>query len=295
VLARGADIVQSGGVASSTTLSGGVEVVSGLAFAPIVSSGVEYLASGGVASGALVLSAQENIAAGAAARGATVSSGGVVLDAGGMSAVVLSSGAGAYIATGGGAVSTSVRSGAADVVSSGGVASGTRLIGGSELVFAGGVTISALIGSGGMDLIEANGIASAATISGGTLELMSGAATGAGAVTFASSGGGILLLDDSVHFGGLVAGFGQPDFLDLRDIAFGSSTTLSFTPALGNTSGTLTVTDGAHTANIMLLGQYVTGQFTKASDGHGGTLIGDPPAVTAADPAPAAMVNPQHA
>jgi hypothetical protein len=39
-----------------------------------------------------------------------------------------------------------------------------------------------------------------------------------GAVTF--SGGGMLRLEDSVHFGGLVAGFGVPDFMDLADINF---------------------------------------------------------------------------
>jgi hypothetical protein len=44
-----------------------------------------------------------------------------------------------------------------------------------------------------------------------------------------------------------------------------------------NLSGTLTVTDGMHTANLTLLGQYAAGQYTSATDGHGGTLIGDPP------------------
>jgi hypothetical protein len=106
---------------------------------------------------------------------------------------------------------------------------------------------------------------------------MSGGSTGSGPVTFATSAGGTLQLDDSPHFGGLVAGFGQPDFIDLRDIAFSSATTLSFTQAAGNASGTLTVSDGINTANITLLGQYSTAQFTKASDGHGGTFIGDPP------------------
>jgi hypothetical protein len=31
------------------------------------------------------------------------------------------------------------------------------------------------------------------------------------------------------------------------------------------------VTDGVHTAEIVLFGQYMTGQFTSASDGHGGS------------------------
>ena len=65
--------------------------------------------------------------------------------------------------------------------------------------------------------------------------------------------------------------------IDLRDIAFGSGTTLGFTEAGDNLSGTLTVSDGTNTANITLLGQYVAGNFTKQSDGNGGTLITDPP------------------
>jgi hypothetical protein len=34
--------------------------------------------------------------------------------------------------------------------------------------------------------------------------------------------------------------------------------------------------DGTHTANITLLGQFTATHFTSASDGHGSTLIGDP-------------------
>jgi hypothetical protein len=78
-------------------------------------------------------------------------------------------------------------------------------------------------------------------------------------------------------FSGTIAGFGLPAHLDLMDIAFGAGTTLAFTEASNNQSGTLTVSDGSHAATLSLLGQYVAGQFTMASDGHGGTMIGDPP------------------
>ena len=156
--------------------------------------------------------------------------------------------------------------------------------GGIERVLAGGVTVASLVNSGGREIVGPGGVASAATISGGTLEIDDGGSTGSGAVTFAASGGGILQLDASIHFGGLVAGFGEPDFLDLRDIAFGSATTLSFTEAAGNTSGVLSVSDSVRTANITLLGQYAAGQFTTANDGHGGTLIGDPSPAAPTDP-----------
>jgi hypothetical protein len=166
--------------------------------------------------------------------------------------------------------------------------------GGLADVFAGGTAVATTLNSGSVAIAGAGGIASATTISGGKLEVATGGSTGSGAVTFATSGGGVLQLDDSQHFGGLVAGFGQPDFLDLRDIAFGSGTTLSFTEAPSNTSGTLTVSDSVHTANLTLLGQYVVGQFAKAGDGHGGTLIGDPPVVAQTDSQSVGLVNPHR-
>src|SRR6202011_1055153 len=93
-----------------------------------------------------------------------------------------------------------------------------------------------------------------------------------------TSAGGILQLDASQLFSGTISGFGKPEYLDLSDIAFNSATTtVAFAEAGNNLSGTLTVSDGLHTANLTLLGQYTTAQFTKATDGHGGTLIGDPP------------------
>jgi hypothetical protein len=51
---------------------------------------------------------------------------------------------------------------------------------------------------------------------------------------------------------------------------------VSFKEAQGHLSGTLTVTDGTHTASLTLLGQYSAQNFTLASDGHGGTMITDP-------------------
>jgi hypothetical protein len=38
----------------------------------------------------------------------------------------------------------------------------------------------------------------------------------------------------------------------------------------------LNVTDGIHTANIALLGNYMASTFVTSSDGHGGTYIVDP-------------------
>ncbi len=68
---------------------------------------------------------------------------------------------------------------------------------------------------------------------------------------------------------------------------------MSFAEAGANTSGTLTVTDGVNTANLTLLGQYVTAQFTSGGDGHGGTQIGDPPVMAMTEPAPTPLAA-QH-
>jgi hypothetical protein len=65
--------------------------------------------------------------------------------------------------------------------------------------------------------------------------------------------------------------------MDLSDIGFGADTTLGYATDSGNTGGTLNVSNGAPTANIALLGQYMASQFAMSSDGHGGTLITDPP------------------
>jgi hypothetical protein len=78
---------------------------------------------------------------------------------------------------------------------------------------------------------------SGVTIEGGIFEVASGGSTGSGPVTFGFASG-VLVLDASTSFTGLVAGFGgipglrEPDLLDLRDIAFGSGTQVSFTEAV---------------------------------------------------------------
>jgi probable HAF family extracellular repeat protein len=86
---------------------------------------------------------------------------------------------------------------------------------------------------------------------------------------------GTLKLDDSSSFSGTVAGmFGQDtiDFADINPATVGQ-------PSYSGTSsgGTLSVTDGSHSANIALLGNYLASSFVASSDGHGGTNVIDPP------------------
>jgi hypothetical protein len=109
---------------------------------------------------------------------------------------------------------------------------------------------------------------------GATLELNT---ADSGAVMFAGATGA-LQLDQFAGFTGSIAGFGAQDQLDLRDLVYDpNTTTASFSENAGGTAGTLTVTNGGATATLLLFGDYSTASFTVAGDGHGGTLLVDPP------------------
>jgi hypothetical protein len=80
--------------------------------------------------------------------------------------------------------------------------------------------------------------------------------------------------------GNTIAGFCANDQIDLSYIALGPNTMVAYAPNNSNTGGTLTVNYGSgNVANIALLGQYMASGFALSSDGHGGTLVTDPPVV----------------
>ena len=107
---------------------------------------------------------------------------------------------------------------------------------------------------------------------GGTLEL---ASAYSGTLSFAGATG-TLKIDDSSSFNGTIAGqLGLGHFIDLVDITAGSNATVAYSG--NNSPGTLTVSDGTHTVHIALLGNYTLANFTVSSDGHGGTMLVDPP------------------
>ena len=87
---------------------------------------------------------------------------------------------------------------------------------------------------------------------------------------------GTLKLDNSASFNGTVAGMTAQDAIDFADINFSSVQTPTFNGTASG--GTLSITNGTHTANIALLGNYMASTFVASSDGHGGTLVVDPPA-----------------
>ena len=110
-----------------------------------------------------------------------------------------------------------------------------------------------------------------------------------GGMTFAGSSG-VLQIDHASDFTGTVAGLAGPqDIFDFLDI----DPAKVHTPTLNNATssgGILNVTDGTHSANIALIGNYLASTFVPASDGHGGTAVHDPANGTA-EP----LVNTPHA
>jgi autotransporter passenger strand-loop-strand repeat protein len=188
-----------------------------------------------------------------------------------------------------GAASSTVVSTGYQVVEAGGTSLNTVLSsGGTEYVY--GTASSMVVSTGGNEVVFSGGHLSGATIAGGRLELQNAVEAGSSTITFAGSG--TLKLDVSSAFSGTIAGMAtSAQMLDLADIAFGSGPTLGYA---GNTlSGILTVSDGAHTATLALLGDYATANFHMANDGNGGTLVTDPP-LAASPPSDHSLVTPAH-
>jgi len=289
----GTEIVGSLGSAVATTVSsGGLDIVSGslgYLLSSVVRSGGEVLVEdGGYAnyddiSGTLVVSH------GAFGSGDTIESGGVDVVMGNAANVVLTSGAVQIVGSGGIAGGTIVESGAVESAVSGGQAYGEIISSGGIVIVSGSGTLAGnMVLDGGYELVESGAMVVGdgyedVTISAGTFELGSGGlVSGNGVVEVHFSGAGMMVLDTPANFtNAVVAGFGTGDQIDFGDIGFtggapgkkGAKGEVTFKEAASNMSGTLTVTDGTHTANITLLGQYMAASFTAASDGHGGTII----------------------
>lgn len=100
-------------------------------------------------------------------------------------------------------------------------------------------------------------------------------------VVFAAGTGEELLLTNSQTFSGNISGFTGTDSIDLGDISFAANTTTATYTANSNLGGTLVITDGTHTTDLSIVGTYAQASFSIQSDGHGGTLVLDPPVDTA--------------
>jgi hypothetical protein len=59
--------------------------------------------------------------------------------------------------------------------------------------------------------------------------------------------------------------------------SFNADSSLGYSADIDHIGGTSTAGDGPHAFGLALLGQYAAASFARGSDGHGGTLIADPP------------------
>jgi hypothetical protein len=148
------------------------------------------------------------------------------------------------------------------------------------LIVAGGASMEigpAVVNTGAAEVIDGTlafdnavtGTGSLQIDSAGTLSI--GRAIGTGQSVSFNGRGGTLVISTPDAFAASIYGFGSGDVLDNGDIVFGSKTTVSFS---GNTEGgTLTVSDGVHTAKLNLVGDFIGGTFSDAVDDSGGTIV----------------------
>ena len=193
---------------------------------------------------------------------------------------VASSGGNIYL-FGGEDIEGLIATGGTEHVEAGGFAFQTFISLGGQVVDAGGFADSAIVVSS-VQLVENGGFGVSTFIETlGTMEVAAGGSTDGTAVFFEGSNG-LLRLDDSQHFTTPISGLdaspgvgADTNYIDLKDIVYGAGTHFSWSSA-GGGSGTLTVTDGTHTAHLELLGNYTAADFKIANDGTGGTFVFDP-------------------
>ena len=179
-------------------------------------------------------------------------------------------------------------------------AAGLTINTGAQVIVNGGEIESAK--SGAVSILSA--VANSGTLYALGKLTVTGAVSGAGVVRIAggvadftstfsqnvafTTAGGVLELSHSLTYTGQISGFAKTPIssLDLVDIGFGPNTKATFSGTVR--SGLLTVTDGTHTANITLEGNYLGSVFAVAGDGHNGTSVTDSPA---AAPLVAAMAG----
>jgi hypothetical protein len=95
---------------------------------------------------------------------------------------------------------------------------------------------------------------------------------GADILTGSSADGDVFKDTASGLDGDTIGGFAGSDVIDITDLVPNAGLSLIYTQGSG--SGTLTASEGTKSTTFTLLGSFMQGQFTTASDGHGGLLIG---------------------
>jgi aryl-phospho-beta-D-glucosidase BglC (GH1 family)/20S proteasome alpha/beta subunit len=127
--------------------------------------------------------------------------------------------------------------------------------------------------------LNRDGVIGLAVHAGATVEL---AAADSGSVTFISSTG-TLKLDAPSSFIGPIFGFtgdgtlAGSDQINLSDLTYNNP--IQSQSTYNSSTGILAVNNGTNTVDLSFFGSYSQANFKFASDGHGGTIVYDPPVV----------------
>jgi hypothetical protein len=146
-------------------------------------------------------------------------------------------------------------------------------------VAAGGMIIDSVVENWGNFWADGGNIAVAADVTGTGGAMVSGTATlefdGSSTVDvmFAAGGSGTLKLAQAGSFTGTIYGLGDGDSVQVGDLIFSPTTSVSFTSNQDGTGGVLTISDGSYSANLKLAGQYAADGFAAAADSAGGLSI----------------------
>jgi Tryptophan-rich Synechocystis species C-terminal domain len=143
--------------------------------------------------------------------------------------------------------------------------------------------------------LNGDGVVGLAVHTGATLELP---AANSGSVTFISSTG-TLKLDAPSTFSGEIFGFTGDgtltgsDQIDLANLNFNNA--IQSQSTYNSSTGLLAVSNGTSTLDLSFFGNYSQANFKFANDGHGGTIVYDPPVVPGGATNPAGMESPSAA
>jgi hypothetical protein len=152
-------------------------------------------------------------------------------------------------------------------------------IGTLEATGSGGLVVNSALDNEGLVWAHAGNVSLNGTVTGsGSVQVDGNASVSFGGTasantTIAADSASNLILHDSFDFSGSISGFDSNDHLDLTDLLFSAGMAVNYNANTDGLGGVLQVSDGAHTANIALLGQYDAAGFQAASDGVSGTVI----------------------
>jgi subtilisin-like proprotein convertase family protein len=201
---------------------------------------------------------------------AIVSLGAVAWDGASGNTVILGSGGEAALD----GTSTNATIGGSGSIVNVGTASSVTLAPQNSLTIAAGTSLTASLANSGTIDVTSGTLVFQQAVSNSATFLLGGTATVdfVGTVTSGSSmqflqSGGTLETQATGLFGAAVSGFAAGETIDAAAVLF------ALTPTLQFTGGTLTVSDGTHSAAFGLVGTYLASSFTLTSDGHNGTAI----------------------